>query len=397
MSWQFSHLHAKRPKTHILRPPGNLGLPTVPRTEYRIKKKVTLGVLAGIATALVVASISGAFRHAGLDAALIAAIKISDEKRVGTLLACGADPNASDIFRRDAVQEWRQIVPYVRAALHRSSAGAPTALQIALDEQLVTCTNRNIVRQLILYGANVNVKDRHGYTPLVSMFSPVIGDPSQAWKLGTLTPDAKCELMLVNAGCNVNVHDNEGYTALMKASYPPLVRRLIDRGADVNATIRGVSPLGFAVYNDDWYKAEVLIRHGADVDAADSYGRTPLATAACNARVGLISLLIAHGADVNHKSRDGRTALMSGSSVGRTDAASCLIDHGANVNAVDENGWTALIWAARDGSLPCVRLLLSRGASVRPKNAKSQILALASASTYHTPQIIALLRAHGAR
>ncbi len=65
---------------------------------------------------------------------------------------------------------------------------------------------------------------------------------------------------------------------------PVLTMSLIKGGADVHARIRrsvdnferGMTPLHAAVREDASEVAAVLLEHGADVNAKDSYGHTPL-------------------------------------------------------------------------------------------------------------------------
>ncbi len=65
--------------------------------------------------------------------------------------------------------------------------------------------------------------------------------------------------------------------------------------------------------------AEVLISHGAKVNAQDNSGFTPLHHAAIECNVEFITMLLEHGADVNIKSKNGRTPLKN-TIIKRTDS-----------------------------------------------------------------------------
>lgn len=88
---------------------------------------------------------------------------------------------------------------------------------------------------------------------------------------------------------------------------PEVVEILIDHGADVNArNHRGETPLHEAARRGRDTVVEVLLQRGADANARCSGGRTPLHEAACpGSSVGTMQLLLEHGADVGAKDRWG--------------------------------------------------------------------------------------------
>ena len=78
---------------------------------------------------------------------------------------------------------------------------------------------------------------------------------------------------------------------------------------------------------------------GADVNAKDENGETPLHLAPTKE---IVELLIAEGADVNAKSRSGHTSLHSAAQGGHKEIAELLIAAGTDVNAKNNNGETPL-------------------------------------------------------
>ncbi|KAJ6101921.1 hypothetical protein N7486_004348 [Penicillium sp. IBT 16267x] len=111
--------------------------------------------------------------------------------------------------------------------------------------------------------------------------------------------------------------------------------------------------------------ARLLIDQGADVNASDSTGRTPLSRAAEHGHLDIARLLIDRGADVNASNSTRWKPLSRAAEHGHLDIARLLIDRGANVNATnDVTGWTPLSRAARHGHLDFARLLINRGADV---------------------------------
>ena len=87
---------------------------------------------------------------------------------------------------------------------------------------------------------------------------------------------------------------------------------LVTKGADVNATNKnGITPLMCAMMGQGDCKevAEILIAHGANINAQDSMGQTPLHVAILNGQPNMVILLLEKGADVNIKMNNGETPL----------------------------------------------------------------------------------------
>jgi uncharacterized protein len=143
----------------------------------------------------------------------------------------------------------------------------------------------------------------------------------------------------------------------------------------------GTTALHRAVSINDVQKSEALIRAGADVNAVNRYGVTPLSLAAGNGNARLLEALITSGANpktADASLHDGRTLLMLAARTGSADAVKLLATHGGSVNAVESRtGTTALMWAASENRADAVRALVAAGADV---NARSKVTAYP-----HTP------------
>lgn len=117
----------------------------------------------------------------------------------------------------------------------------------------------------------------------------------------------------------------------------------------------------------------LLIAKGANVNAKNNHGTTPLHATLVNNNVEAARLLIAHGADINAKNKNGLSALHS--TVVDADAdckiARLLIEEGANVNIQDNRLQTPLHHAIADDlpSIKTIQLLVGHGADSNIRDA----------------------------
>jgi ankyrin repeat protein len=151
------------------------------------------------------------------------------------------------------------------------------------------------------------------------------------------------------------------------------------------------SPLAKEATRGDLAKIKVLIEEGADVNATDALGRTPLHMAAFFARPKTAALLITNGANVNTKDRVGLTPLHSAVLAGSPKVIELLLNKKADIKAASETGLTPLHLAAATGNLQVVTLLVQRGADPQSKDGEGNTpFALAKKNNH--PQTATLLQ-----
>ena len=95
---------------------------------------------------------------------------------------------------------------------------------------------------------------------------------------------------------------------------------------------RGFSPLIMASYLNDTDAVQLLIAHGAEVNAQDASGNTALMGSCFKGYTKVADLLIANGADVNLRNGDGATALAFAVNFNQVEVAKLLLAHGAVVD-----------------------------------------------------------------
>jgi len=146
------------------------------------------------------------------------------------------------------------------------------------------------------------------------------------------------------------------------------LRALLRKG-DINAPeADGTTALHWASYRDDLESAELLVRAGARVNAANDLGATPLWTASQNGSEAMVRLLLAAGADANAALLAGETPVMVAARAGKPRVVERLIAGGANVNARASRHQTALMWAVAQKHPDVVTVLLAHGADVAARS-----------------------------
>jgi ankyrin repeat protein len=111
---------------------------------------------------------------------------------------------------------------------------------------------------------------------------------------------------------------------------------LLERGADPATLSRHefvkVTPLHSAVAREgteDLRTVEILLRHGAPVNAGAEGGGTPLHSAAANGNAAIVRVLVQHGADPTVTTDDGKTPLDLARENGHADVVEIAASDGS--------------------------------------------------------------------
>ncbi|SPO05222.1 uncharacterized protein DNG_07909 [Cephalotrichum gorgonifer] len=131
--------------------------------------------------------------------------------------------------------------------------------------------------------------------------------------------------------------------------------------------------LHLAAYFGNLSWARMLLKHYASdgipflrryTSRKDSYGRTPLFWAATRGHRDVAELLLDHGANINAKDRGKMTALHIAVTGGHKDVVSLLLDRSARIEEKASYGETPLMRAIQANSKDIIILLLKYGARV---------------------------------
>jgi ankyrin repeat protein len=144
-------------------------------------------------------------------------------------------------------------------------------------------------------------------------------------------------------------------------------------GANVNAVqADGSSPLMFAVHSVDLEMVKELLKRGAKPNHANGLRATPLQEAVDTAQVEAVALLLKAGADPDLGNEDDETPLMRAATLGSLPMVEQLVRAGANINAREKyRGQTALMMAIGAGSVPVTEYLIKHGAKVDARAASN--------------------------
>eukprot|EP01126_Amoeba_proteus_P039198 TRINITY_DN411_c0_g1_i1.p1 TRINITY_DN411_c0_g1~~TRINITY_DN411_c0_g1_i1.p1 ORF type:complete len:195 (-),score=39.52 TRINITY_DN411_c0_g1_i1:67-651(-) len=145
----------------------------------------------------------------------------------------------------------------------------------------------------------------------------------------------------------VDIRDLEKHTPLMLAcgttqeteGYIETVKHLIQQGANVDATDDGgFSPIHLSVSNGNLGITQLLLEAGCLVNTQNSYSWTPLHIACDKGHKGLIALLIQNGAHLGVKDARGKTPEDLARNAGiKVEVKAEVNDAGQNVGVLDED------------------------------------------------------------
>ena len=172
---------------------------------------------------------------------------------------------------------------------------------------------------------------------------------------------------------DLNQMDDSGRTAVSHAiGQPKIIEMLLQAGASPNGVNHsGVAPLDLAIQKTCRASCSLLLEYGAGVDGAKKELLPPLFRAITGA-FDVYDLLLCHGADPNAADQTGETPLHYAAKIDNSKAAQALILFGADPTKVSDKEWSPLHLAVLYDSFKVVTVLLNAGVDVDLFNERQQ-------------------------
>lgn len=259
-----------------------------------------------------------------------------------------------------------------------------------------------VAESFIKRGADINVVDTDGKTPLNLLFESLV----------SVEEPSKEQIALVNlfvqngAKINLSIKTDEGKTLLHQTKSAKLAEFIIAQGVDVNSKDEnGNTLLHFAVLKENYELVNLLIYKNADLNLKNQENEAPLNLAIGLAYRGgiynpqIAKLLINNGADINVKNPIENLSLLH-LAVKKNDKGfiNFLLDKGININAKDSSKSTALhsIIKHFEDDNQITLLLIKRGANICIRNHKDKSsLDIARQKRKYKPEIIEYIEKKG--
>jgi ankyrin repeat protein len=149
--------------------------------------------------------------------------------------------------------------------------------------------------------------------------------------------------------------------------FNPEIKTMAGRGSAVDAvallpSLLEIGQADPAQTREELKVVELLLAAGADPNAPDASGITPVHCAAFRPQPEFLQAVLEKGGNLLAQTRTGETPLHYAASLGSPATVKLLLDKGARVGKANRFGNTPIFFAVARGNPEIVRLLLERGA-----------------------------------
>lgn len=229
-------------------------------------------------------------------------------------------------------------------------------LKVALKAALAA-GEPDVVRKLVEFGADLHYRDGNGYDALINaVYGRDILSDSRLIELLSYLIERRVELS------GVSTHSESGLRVLSRIGRFDGVELLLKSGADER--LLEWTQLHRAVASGTYEDVRTLLVTGADLEARDTWERTPWLISLLIGDIEKANLLLEAGADRSATGRCGQPPLFYPIRSRKPEMVRWLLGMGFDHRATDEFGSTTLIEAVEVDDLSIVELLIVAGADV---------------------------------
>eukprot|EP00052_Salpingoeca_macrocollata_P017223 m.139699 g.139699 ORF g.139699 m.139699 type:complete len:1603 (-) comp20318_c0_seq7:84-4892(-) len=249
-----------------------------------------------------------------------------------------------------------RLLPYALTSVDAANQIGETPLHLACERGYET-----LVLELLRKSADLTAQTRETQrTPLmnaiIANFTKIAGllidesspdalrlqdsDSRTALHFCAIRNNATVAALLVSQTELLSVHDSDDQTALFVAcqqGHHAVTKVLLEAKANVNDACSGVYPLHATTANTEDTSMRLVLQAGAWIDVRDPTGDTPLSLM-CKRKSGNATraeLLLSHGADPNAQNNNGETPLFLATAAGDLPVMRVLVRFGADMEISD--------------------------------------------------------------
>lgn len=178
--------------------------------------------------------------------------------------------------------------------------------------------------------------------------------------------DFRFTTKLIDAGADVNLEDFEGVTPVanaFKRGDPRLTSRLVKKKTNLKKVFKdGKTLMHFAAMSNLPNGVEFLFTKGMNPNVMDKYKRSPMFYALAKGNYEIAEIFLKNGADINISNENGETFLHYFAAINDVKTMEFLIDHKISMDEMDMNHMTPFEIAAQKGHVEAIDLLINKGA-----------------------------------
>lgn len=250
----------------------------------------------------------------------------------------------------------------------------------------------SVIKYLLLHGANVDMIDQNGNTPLMLYIDEYCMTPPYSFSMELLK-------LFVTSTADLNLQNQKGQTAFSMIYNTPccntdMITLFLQNEANPNIQDVDGNTVFHTVYSNPY--AELLLKYGANPNIQNHAGETPLMIACSYSKP--FEILLEYHADVNLEDESGLNALMkllySCPKEIIDDRVQSLLRYSPDINLQTYDGNTAIMIACSRSKLNVTlntcKMILDAGADLSFKN-RSGMDVFEIASHYGHPDVIPLL------